>query len=169
MWNDTDIPLALFITFRAYGTWLHGDARESVDRHNNAYGTPRIQPNEHLESISRARLKHEPVRLDAARRVAVEVAVMETCTKRGWGLYAFNIRTNHVHVVTNARDEDPDLVLSALKANSTRHMRERGCWTFKHSPWAEKGSKRRLWHERHVQAAINYVLNGQGDDLPKFD
>jgi hypothetical protein len=27
-----DIPLAYLISFRAYGTWLHGDRRGSVDR-----------------------------------------------------------------------------------------------------------------------------------------
>jgi hypothetical protein len=32
MWNDTDIPLAYLITFRCYGTWLHGDKRGSIDR-----------------------------------------------------------------------------------------------------------------------------------------
>src|SRR6266566_1829504 len=28
MWNDTDTPLACFISFRTYGTWLHGDTNE---------------------------------------------------------------------------------------------------------------------------------------------
>ena len=32
MWNDTDIPLAYLISFRCYGTWLHGDERGSIDR-----------------------------------------------------------------------------------------------------------------------------------------
>ena len=41
-----DIPLAYLISFRAYGTWLHGDRRGSVDRFHNRYGTPRIPPNE---------------------------------------------------------------------------------------------------------------------------
>ena len=27
MWNDTDIPLGYLITFRCYGTWLHGNKR----------------------------------------------------------------------------------------------------------------------------------------------
>jgi REP element-mobilizing transposase RayT len=84
-------------------------------------------------------------------------------------LYAFNVRTNHVHIVVNARDKDPDLVLNAFKANATRHMRANGSWAFDYSPWAEKGSKRRLWNERQVRAAVDYVLFGQGDDLPKFD
>jgi len=169
MWNDTDIPLALLITFRAYGTWLHGDERGSIDRNNNVYGTPRIPAIEHLESISRARLKSSPVRLDARRRVAVESAVEETCSKRGWGLYAFNIRTNHVHIVTAVSGKNPDLVLTAFKANATRHLRDNGLWLFDHSPWAEKGSKRRLWNERHIEAAVDYVLYGQGGDLPRFE
>jgi hypothetical protein len=43
MWNDTDTPLAYFISFRAYGTWLHGDKRGSIDRFNNRYRAPYIQ------------------------------------------------------------------------------------------------------------------------------
>src|SRR4029077_14507206 len=42
---DDNIPLAYLITFRAHGTWLHGDRRGSVDRFHNRYGTPRIPPN----------------------------------------------------------------------------------------------------------------------------
>ena len=34
---------------------------------------------------------------------------------------------------------------------------------------AEKGSKRYLWNERSVKQAIDYVLYGQGDELPNFD
>ncbi len=169
MWNDTDIPLALLITFRAYGTWLHGDERGSVDRHDNTYGSPRIPPNDHLKSISAARLKRAPVKLDVRRRQAIQSAVIETCSKRGWGLYAFNVRTNHVHTVINAGGKSPDLVLNAIKANATRRMRENGSWISSKTPWAEKGSKRRLWNERHVHAAVEYVLFGQGDELPDFD
>jgi hypothetical protein len=35
--------------------------------------------------------------------------------------------------------------------------------------WADKGSKRKLWNEQSVARAIDYVLNGQGDELPDFD
>ena len=45
MWNDTDIALAYLITFRCYGTWLHGDKRGSIDRFHNAYKSPYIEPN----------------------------------------------------------------------------------------------------------------------------
>lgn len=38
-----------------------------------------------------------------------------------------------------------------------------------HSPWVTKGSKRNLWNERSVERAVDYVLYGQGDELPDFD
>ena len=169
MWNDTDAPLAIFYTFRTYGTWLHGDERSSVDRHNNKYGYPRIQPNEHFKNISAKRLKHDPVLLNAARRESVEKAILETCRKRGWSIYAIAVRTNHSHVVTTGGCEDPDRALIALKANATRIMRANGCWPFEHKPWAEKGSMRRLWNEKHIADASDYVNFGQGKPLPIFD
>ena len=43
------------------------------------------------------------------------------------------------------------------------------CWPNERSRWAEKGSKRYLWNERSVSRATNYVLFGQGDELPRFD
>ncbi len=169
MWNDTDTPLAFFISFRAYGTWLHGDPRGSTDRHNNSFGSPHYPPIDHWNQISKARLKHDPVTLRASRRTCAMEAIKETCEKRGWGLLAINVRTNHVHTVVSAPMTNPDKILSAFKANATREMREKGCWPHEHSPWAAKGSKRRLWHEKSVASAIDYVINGQGDDLPDFE
>jgi hypothetical protein len=64
--NDT--PLAYFITFRTYGTWLHGDKRGSVDRFNNRYGTPRLPPNKLRENYERTLLKRPPVRLNMKQR-----------------------------------------------------------------------------------------------------
>ncbi len=46
MWNDTDIPLAYLITFRSYGSWLHGDERGLIDRFHNRYESPYIEPNQ---------------------------------------------------------------------------------------------------------------------------
>jgi REP element-mobilizing transposase RayT len=169
MWNDTDIPLAIFYTFRTYGTWLHGDERGSVDRHNNLYGHARIQPNEHFELISSSRMKYEPVLLDAERRNSVQKAIRETCKIRGWALFALAVRTNHAHIVSTGDILNPDTGLVAFKANATRQMRRDGCWPFVHMPWAEKGSKRRLWSEKHIADASDYVNFGQGKPLPTFD
>ena len=169
MWNDTDTPLAFLISFRCYGTWLHGDERGSTDRHNNSYGSPNHPANPHWNQISSARLKHEPVNLNAVRRRSVKKAIRETCEKRSWKLLAINVRTNHAHTVVAIGSKDPEIALTAFKANATRQMREDGCWPNDHSPWSEKGSKRRLWNERSVANAVDYVLNGQGDELPDFD
>jgi REP element-mobilizing transposase RayT len=169
MWNDTEIPLAYLVTLRCYGTWLHGDIRGSVDRNHNAFGTARLPHEPSRKDFVRTIIKHDPVELDSRRRSSVEKAVVETCVRRNWHLHALNVRTNHAHIVAAIGAKKPEQALIAFKANSTRQMREDGCWNHDHSPWAEKGSKRRLWNERSVANAIDYVLNGQGDDLPEFD
>ena len=169
MWNDTDVPLAYLITFRCYGTWLHGDIRGSVDRGHNVFGTARLQYEPARKGFVRTIIKHEAVILDASQRSSVERAIRETCSIRNWYLHALGVRTNHAHAVVAAGGKKPEFVLNAFKANATRQMRKDGSWNHEHSPWAEKGSKRYLWNERSVWEACNYVLNGQGDDLPNFD
>ncbi|HYX30190.1 MAG TPA: transposase [Pyrinomonadaceae bacterium] len=113
--------------------------------------------------------KSRPVLLNAAQRAVVERAIRETCAHRKWWLYACNVRTNHVHSVVSIGAKKPELALNAFKANATRQMREDGHWEAEHSPWVDRGSKRYLWNERSLAMAIDYVLNGQGDDLPDFD
>ena len=168
MWNDTEIPLAYFISFRSYGTWLHGDRRGSIDRFHNRYGDPYLPSNKGQQRYNCKRLKTDPFILGARARRSVAKAIRETCHIRRWYLQALNVRTNHVHTVVTA-DCEPSLVLNALKANATRQLRRDQLWCYSFSPWADKGSKRRLWNERSVANAVNYVMNGQGDDLPDFD
>ena len=168
-WNDTDIPLAHLITFRCYGTWLHGDERGSVNRFRNKYGTRKLPEEPDWLEINTSRLKSDPVSLDAHRRNCVYKAIRETCGKRNWSLLAINVRTNHVHTVVCIGEKKSSIALNAFKANATREMREQGCWQSDRSPWVDKGSKRNLWNERSIELAIDYVINGQGDDLPDFD
>ena len=169
MWNDTDIPLAHLITFRSYGTWLHGDDRGSIDRFHNRYKTPYALPNQNRREHNQSLLKATPVILSGAQRTSVEAAVRETCVFRKWLLRAFSVRTNHIHVVVSIGEKKPEVALNAFKANNTRQMRQDGCWPHEHSPWVDKGSKRSLWNERSIERAIDYVINGQGDELPEFD
>ncbi|MCC6452166.1 MAG: transposase [Acidobacteria bacterium] len=169
MWNDTDIPLAVFFTFRCYGTWLHGDERGSVDRNNNVYRSPRIPANGNWRKHNEELLLHRPVTLNAERRQSVEKAIRELCVKRDWRLLAINVRTNHIHVVISIGSKKPKDALIALKANATRQLREDSLWLDEHSPWADKGSKRNLWNEKSIWEACNYVNNEQGDKLPDFD
>ena len=166
--NESGAPLAYFISFRCYGTWLHGDERGSVDLSHNMYRTPMLPPDEQRRSEMRSRMKRDPVELTATRRAAVEEGVRENCNKRGWVLRAINVRTNHVHsVVTSVGKPEP--VMNALKANATRKMIEAGVWQRGIKRWSRHGSTRYLWTEKSVARAIDYVINGQGGELPNFD
>ena len=169
MWNDTDTPLAYFISFLSYGTWLHGDRRGSIDRFHNRYRSPYMPKNDSWRNYNRAQLKTKPFFLRAKHRRAIKEAIKETCNKRKWSLLALSVRSNHIHVVVVANGKKPELVLGAFKANATRQLREHGLWRHPFTPWTDGGSKRRLWNEQSIVEAIDYVLYGQGDDLPDFD
>jgi REP element-mobilizing transposase RayT len=166
--SDDHTPKAYLITFRSYGTWLHGDRRGSVDRFHNTYGTPRLPRNLPRERYDRSLMAGPPVRLNAKQRAAIERGIRETCRIRKWALWAFNIRTNHVHSVVTAPCGSKK-VLAALKANATRTMRESNCWNSERSPWAYRGSRRSLWNEQQLTAAFAYVLYDQGEPLPEED
>jgi REP element-mobilizing transposase RayT len=166
--ESTAFPPAYLITFRCYGTWLHGDTRGSMNRRgHNIYGTPRMPNNRKLESSDAERLKCLPMTLYEAQRNAVEEAVGEVCEYRGFLLRAVNVRTNHIHVVVSAACR-PEAILNAFKAYSTRKLRELGLLPEGSKPWARHGSTLYLWKPRHVEIAVEYVLYGQGDTLPKF-
>ena len=77
------------------------------------------------------------------------------------GPLGVNARTNHIHVVVSAPCK-PEPVLNALKANATRKLREIG-FCRDQSPWAERGSKKYLWTEQDVIAAVVYVEYEQGE------
>ena len=80
-----------------------------------------------------------------------------------------NVRTNHVHIVVSIGEAGAGKALNSFKAYATRKMRESGCWNYEHSPWSNKGSKLHLWNEKSIEIAVDYVVNGQGDELPKFE
>jgi REP element-mobilizing transposase RayT len=162
--QQSDSPIAYLLTFRCYGTWLHGDERGSVDRNHRAYGTPALRPSALRRDHDRQLMKQLPVRLNSTMRAAVEEGIRDTCAKRQWSLWTVNVRTNHVHAVTSASAR-PGNMLSALKANATRLMRDAGCWKSDRSPWAHRGSKKYLWNEKQLADAIAYVRYEQGEPL----
>jgi hypothetical protein len=97
--RDDHTPLAVFITFRTYGTWLHGDARGSVDKFHNRFGTPKLAPNKLRENYAKSLMKQKPVRLNQLQRRVTHEAIREICNEKNWILWAINVRTNHVHTV----------------------------------------------------------------------
>ena len=157
-------PLAFFITFRCYGTWLPGDERGWTDRPVSARDVPLRSGHPGLHAIAHAAMAHRPFALESPHRAIVRAAIRDVCTYRGWKLHALNVRTNHVHLVVSA-SLGPDQVMASLKAWSTRRLREAGLIDEGTRPWSRHGSTRYLWRVDEIETACWYVLEEHGRDL----
>lgn len=154
-------PLAYLITFRTYGTWLHGDARGSVDRDHNIPGTPMLDPNRKREIRERSRLKRPPVVLSTAQRAVVRTTIAQVAERRDWTVHALEVRSNHVHVVVGA-PETPERVMNDLKTWCTRRLVEANLLARGTKVWSRHGSTKYLWKPPEVETACRYVCEGQG-------
>jgi REP element-mobilizing transposase RayT len=152
-------PLAYFITFRCYGTWLPGDDR-GADRWRDQPGDPFLPPNRGIAGSARSRMKHPPVQLDIAQRACVEATVRRVCQHRSWTLAALNVRTNHVHLVVSAA-ESPERMMNTLKSWATRDLRAARLMAEEVRPWLQHGSTRYLWNDAQLETACIYVLEAQ--------
>jgi REP element-mobilizing transposase RayT len=162
-YENNEFPLAYLLTFRTYGTWLHGDEKHSVTRlGGNIYGTPDLTPNPKLQLAMEQELKHPPILLNESQRLIVEAAITEVCEHRKYILRAINVRTNHVHAVISAQAK-PERIVDTFKAYSTRKLKENGQFDDNLQIWSRGRSRRYLWKPKHVGLAIEYVLYGQGD------
>jgi REP element-mobilizing transposase RayT len=150
-----DDPIAYFLTWSTYGTWLPGDSRGWVEyRHGWSL------PDPILELEARALMTEEACMLSPAQRAAVEAQIAETCQFRGWALRAVNCRTNHIHVVLSAPETKPKKIRSSLKAWATRCLKDqfdpsRMNW------WAERGSIRFIFDDDNYERVMFYVQEGQ--------
>ena len=154
-----DDPIAFFLTWATYGTWLPGDSRGWVEyRHGWQL------PDAVRELEAAAKMTEDACRLSVEQREAVAKQVAETCRHRGWHLHAVNCRSNHVHVVVSAVEARPKKIRSDLKAWATRCLKEQFDAT-RENWWAERGSIRFLWNDSSLEAAVMYVLEGQ--DRPR--
>lgn len=169
-------PLAYFLTWPTYGTWLPGDERGWI-KHQRGWQLPDpIQKQE-----AEARMTEDAFRLDDEQRALVNRQIAETCSFRGWTLHAVNCRSNHVHVVLTA-SQSPEVVRNQLKAWCTRRLKEleiarrletptrsvsegTNAPSIRENWWAERGSQRYINDEDSLEAAIRYVLDGQ--DKPR--
>lgn len=159
--DDNEFPLAYLITFRCYGTWLHGDDRGSFRRNLKVIqGVVRIPPRPGLKEAEAEQLRHNPMRLNKRQRFAVEKAVRDVCLHRKYFLRAVNVRSNHAHTVVSAMTP-PEPVLNAFKSYSTRALRKLRLLDQQITPWARHGSTIYLWKEQDVARAVAYVLLGQ--------
>ena len=158
-------PLAYFLTWTTYGTWLPGDERGWVKWHGGVQ-----QPSEPLRQYSAAKMVETAVTLDSLQRQLVDTTIRRHCEIRGWSLHALNVRTNHVHAVVTAIDYAPDSVVEQFKAWCTRKLKELAS-TGSHQEfqrthwWTEGASKRCLNNESDLASAVEYVTEAQ--DRPR--
>lgn len=149
--QDRAQPLGYLITFRSYGTWLHGDERGSIDRRNyNRYGTPDMPPNKKILADEKSELSSAVLLLNPAQRKIVELAIREVCEHRRYLLHALNVRTNHVHSVISAPSK-PEHIMDSFKSYATRKLRGVGLLGADIKPWARHGSTAYLWTEEQVR------------------
>lgn len=149
-------PLAYFITWSTYGSWLPGDERGWVKK-----GESGVQAgDEQRRADALSRMKETPVSLTVAQRAAVEATIRRHCEIRKWTLHAVNARAQHVHVVVTA-DRDPDTVREQLKAWCTRKLNELNRGLRRENWWTEGGSARWVNDAQHLLDVIAYVLEKQ--------
>lgn len=164
-YEENLFPIAYLLTWRTYGTWLHGDERTSNERsRDDRFGTIHRELNRPLNEKMSAEQRQVSVVLNDEQRRAVHESIVETCTHRGYGLRAANVRTNHAHAVVSALVK-PEKVVNDLKAYATRRLREERLIGNCDRVWSRGASTRYLWKPAFVDAAIEYVLNSQGDVL----
>lgn len=160
-------PLAYFLTFTTYGSWLHGRTPGSVDRDHNIPGTPFLPANPALEAARRASMRQEPYLLDEPRRGIVLHTLIEVSSHRKWKLWAAHVRSNHAHVVATARDK-PEKVMNDLKAWASRRLREAFAESADRDRWTQHGSTRWLNDESSFLRAVKYVIDEQGEQMAVY-
>jgi REP element-mobilizing transposase RayT len=151
-------PLAFFLTWTTYGTWLPGDERGWICK-----GKGIQLPDPEKENKARRRMTEPPCILDEQQRRIVERTVAEHCKIRGWQLYAVNCRTKHVHVVVSANCEPEDM-RDQFKAWCTRRLKENEqsrSQSVRKKWWTERGSQLYIGDEESLEDAIRYVLDCQ--------
>jgi len=137
-------------------------------REYNLFGTAKIPANKNLHQTEQTQLKYPPIKLNECQRLVVENAIREVCINRHYELFALQARTNHVHIVVSVVGK-PESVMNSFKAYATRHLRNQGLLSTESKLWSRHGSTRYLWTEKHIEIAVEYVVDGQGDELPSFD
>ena len=133
-----------------------------MDRNNfNTYGSPKIPSRPKLKESDRSQLKSPPFILSANARETVKTAIKEVCDTRGIRLYAFNIRTQHIHSVVGA-GRNPERIMNDFKAYSTRKLRAVGLVNQDQRVWSRHGSTPWLWTDQHRGGhRVRFIWSGR--------
>ncbi len=150
---NTDEPIAYFITWTTYGTWLPGDERGWWRKGEHHEG------NTLFCEMASADMKAPAFILSPELRPIVEETIARHCEIRSWPLHTVAARSNHVHVVVTAPGYRPERVRDQFKAWCARTLKPEcpGRERF----WTEGGSCRWINDEDDLHAVIVYVKEGQ--------
>ena len=104
--------------------------------------------------------------LEKSDRVRVLHSAVNSCAYRGWHLFCVHIRTNHIHVISQA-DVPVNQMLIYLKARATKELKA-------HHPdrqrfWTKHGSTRYIWDRNSLDATLDYVTNQQGPPMELWE
>ncbi|MDR3108699.1 MAG: transposase [Planctomycetaceae bacterium] len=188
MYND---PLAYFITFTVRGSWLHGDERGSYKKGGEfippapnwvRMETDKLKvPPFLLSMIQRQvvakaieetcqfrnwQLLEQNVRTNHVH-IVVTVPKVPPSLPVGAAVTALKIKTkarsgsDGIIISGSGGIIKPEKVMSALKANATRCLREAGLFPADQKLWTEHGSTIYLFTEKALDAARRYVRDGQ--------
>jgi REP element-mobilizing transposase RayT len=152
---NTGEPLAYFLTWTTYGTWLPGDDRGW----NRKRDHDSLEPSIARQESAIGQMKETPYLLAKPEREIVEDTIRKHCEIRNWAIHAVNVRSNHVHVVATAPATKPETVVSQFKTWCTRKLKAKCAGRSRF--WTEGASTRWINTEAELAKAIEYTLEAQ--------
>ena len=152
---NTDDPIAYFITWTTYGTWLPGDERGWNRRGDHES----LAPNRFLSEFNASRMKETEFVLNHGDQEIVADTITKHCEIRKWELHAMSVRSNHVHVVVTTPECTPETVRDQLKAWCSRLLKRNHPDRTRF--WTEGASCRWINTNDDLESAMEYVLEAQ--------
>jgi REP element-mobilizing transposase RayT len=152
---NLDEPLAFFITWTTYGTWLPGD-----DRGWQILKRGGIQaPDRDRELAAKKKMTESSFVMSEVHRSLVEQTVRKHCEIRRWHLHTLTARSNHVHVVVTASGYGPKTVREQFQAWCTRRLKE--VVVGRENFWTERGNGRCINTTADLERVIQYCSEAQ--------
>ena len=148
-------PLAYFITWTTYGTWLPGDARAW-----KKWRAGHQPPQPRLEAWCQTLMKERALTLSPAQRLRIEDVCRQHADIRNWQMHAMSVRSNHVHLVVSAA-ADPQKVRDQFKANATRVLRQPPHAIEQEHIWTRGGDIEFIDRESDLALVALYVTEAQ--------
>lgn len=93
---------AWHITISTYGARLHGDARPTVDRAHNIFGTPFLDPDPERHRYEHAGMSAGSVEFSPAQRAFIEATIPMICERGKWTFVTCAAAPDHVHTLLRA-------------------------------------------------------------------